>query len=397
MNDLGIVCALGGNRHEVSEALFRGERYGMVSSDEYQPSGCCIVGQVAGELPTISAELEHYQSRNNQLLLAALADIRDIVDRAFTRFGADRIGVVVGTSTSGIAEGEASLRACQQTGDFPRKYSYRQQALGTPSEFLSAYLGAGGPSYTISTACSSGARSLASARRLLALGLCDAVVVGGADSLCGMTVQGFSALEALSETYCNPFSANRDGINIGEGAALFVMSREPSEIALLGIGSSSDAHHISAPNPSGLGAVQAMQAALDDAGLSAHSIDYLNLHGTATRQNDAMESRAVTQLFESGLLCSSTKAITGHTLGAAGAIETGFCWLTMTRTDGLLPPHVWDGVIDQEIPLPNFVEHGRSLESRPRICMSNSFAFGGNNIAVVLGRSEDIEMKVNDA
>ncbi len=390
LNDLGIVCALGANRNDVADALFRGCRAGMVSSAHYLQEGRCVVGQVGWELPVIPAELKIYQSRNNQLLLAALADIRDTVDRAFDRFGAERIGVVIGTSTSGIAEGEQALRDYQQTGSLPKNYDYRQQAIGTPSEFLSKYLGADGPAYTVSTACSSGARALVSARRLLTLDLCDAVIVGGADSLCKMTVQGFTALEAVSAGNCNPFSVNRDGINIGEGAALFLMTRETGNIALLGVGASSDAHHISAPDPTGLGAVAAMREALDVAGLEASNVDYLSLHGTATLQNDAMESRAVAELFSNGVPCSSTKAITGHTLGAAGAIEAGFCWLAMARKDGLLPPHVWDGAADPKLPPLNFVKAGQAESAGPRICMSNSFAFGGNNVAVVLGYGQMI-------
>lgn len=386
LNDLGIVCALGGNRSDVAAALFRGTSEGMVASQHDTFWKSCIVGQVRDELPAIPAALKQYQSRNNQLILAALADIRATVDNAIRTFGAQRVGVVIGTSTSGIAEGEQALRFYQQTGNMPDGYHYLQQALGSPSQFLRAYLGLGGPSYTVSTACSSSARALVSARRMLALQLCDAVVVGGADSLCGMTVQGFSALETVSAGLCNPLSVNRDGINIGEGAALFVMSREASDIRLMGVGCSSDAYHISAPDPSGAGAIRAMQAALDDADLTPDDVDYLNLHGTATRQNDAMESCAVAQVFNRALPCSSTKAMTGHTLGAAGAIEVGFCWLTLRRADGRLPPHLWDGVADPELPALNVVERGEVAKRAPVTCMSNSFAFGGNNAVVVLGR-----------
>lgn len=386
LNDVGVVCALGGGQKAVADALFQGSQAGMVSSSQYQPAGDSIVGQVKGNLPEIPAELSRFQSRNNQLLLAALAEIEGSVETAVERFGRDRVGIVIGTSTSGIAEGEEALRHYGESGEMPAGYSYTQQAIGSVSEFMRAYLNISGPSYTVSTACSSGARALVSARRLLTIGACDAVVVGGADSLCGMTVQGFSSLEAVSAQLCNPFSVNRKGINIGEGAALFLMSREASGIEFLGAGSSSDAHHISAPDPSGAGALRAMQSALDDAGLSADAVDYLNLHGTGTRQNDSMESCAVFELFGGDLPCSSTKPLTGHTLGAAGAIEAAFCWLALAGDDGKLPPQVWDGERDEALPELNLVSTEYSGGERPRVCMSNSFAFGGNNIAVLLGK-----------
>ncbi|MGS2723230.1 beta-ketoacyl-[acyl-carrier-protein] synthase family protein [Porticoccus sp. GXU_MW_L64] len=391
LNDLGVVCALGQGREQVSAALFHGCRKGMGTSTQYGAQGeglpaDVVVGEVKGGLPAVPEALSDYQSRNCQLLLAALQDMKASVDVCLSQVESHRIGIVIGTSTSGIAQGEAAHRAYHSTGALPEGYSYRQQAIGAPAEFLRQYLGTRGPAYTLSTACSSGARALLSARRLLALGLCDAVIAGGADSLCGMTVQGFSALEAVSAGHCNPFSANRDGINIGEGAALFLVTKEPSEVAFLGAGSSSDAHHISGPDPTGNGAFRAMQLALQDAGVSADQVDYLNLHGTATRQNDAMESLAVEQLFGSGLACSSSKPMIGHTLGAAGAIEAALCWLTLNRRDGALPPHLWDGVRDESLPELNFVAQGGRLETAVKLCLSNSFAFGGNNISIMLGQ-----------
>ncbi|MDM3869846.1 beta-ketoacyl-[acyl-carrier-protein] synthase family protein [Porticoccus sp. W117] len=391
LNDLGVVCALGQGKDQVSEALFRGCREGMRFSDRYSPQGDTlpegvVVGEVRADLPSVPAELLEFQSRNSQLLMAALQEIQPSLDICLAKYGHHRIGVVIGTSTSGIAQGEAAHRAYHGTGELPEGYSYLQQAVGTPAELVRRYLGTSGPAFTLSTACSSGARALVSARRLLALGVCDAVIAGGADSLCGMTVQGFSALEAVSASHCNPFSANRDGINIGEGAGLFLMTKEPANVAFLGAGSSSDAYHISGPDPTGNGAFRAMQLALQDAGVSADQVDYLNLHGTATRQNDAMESLAVEQLFGSDLACSSSKPMVGHTLGAAGAIEAAFCWLALNRKDGALPPHLWDGIRDDSLPELNFVAQGDSLNRAVKLCLSNSFAFGGNNISVALGR-----------
>ena len=216
------------------------------------------------------------------------------------------------------------------------------------------------------------------------------MLCGGVDSLSDLTLQGFTALEATSESLCNPFSRNRNGINIGEAAALFLMTREPGNaaIALLGGGASSDAYHISAPEPEGRGALAAMRQALATAGCTPEEVDYLNLHGTATAHNDAMESQAVSTLFPQGVACSSSKPLTGHTLGAAGALEAAFCWLALSplNPDQQLPPHRWDGEPDPALPALQLVAAGMRMNpTRPRRMMSNSFAFGGNNISLFLG------------
>jgi len=271
----------------------------------------------------------------------------------------------------------------QQHGDWPESFAYQRQEIGSPAAFVAAHLGLDGPAYTLSTACSSSARALASGRRLLALGLCDAVIAGGADSLCALTVNGFAALEAVSDQPCLPFSPNRRGINIGEAAALFLMTPEPGGIQLAGYGESSDAHHISAPLADGSGAQAAMQAALNMAGVSVAQVDYVNLHGTATAQNDSMEAQAIYQLFGEQAPCSSTKALTGHTLGACGALEAAFCWLALR--EGCLPPQVNDGVIDSALAPIRLA----TAEAAPlRRALSNSFAFGGNNAALLLERTD---------
>ncbi|MBT5457178.1 MAG: beta-ketoacyl-[acyl-carrier-protein] synthase II, partial [Rhodospirillaceae bacterium] len=250
-------------------------------------------------------------------------------------------------------------------------------------------LGTSGPAFCVTTACSSSAKVFASARRLIDSGICDAAVVGGADSLCQMTLNGFGALEALSRGLCNPFSANRDGINIGEGAAAFLMTPEPGPVTLLGVGETSDAHHISAPDPEGTGAIAAMAQALDDAGLTPDTIAYINAHGTGTALNDVMEARAIASMFPPGTPCSSTKAMTGHMLGAAGACEAAFLWLTLNPefNPGLLPPHLWDGAADPDLPPVNLVPTGMAEPLTETTAMlSNSFAFGGSNASLVLGR-----------
>jgi 3-oxoacyl-[acyl-carrier-protein] synthase-1 len=276
-----------------------------------------------------------------------------------------------------------------RTGSLPDDFHYGQQEMGSPAALLARELAIGGPAYVHSSACSSSAKALASAARLIRMGLCDAVVTGGVDTLCAFTVAGFSALESVSAAVCNPLSAARNGINLGEGAALFLMSREPAAVALCGWGESSDGHHMSAPDPAGGGARLAMHEALRRAGIAPADVDYINLHGTATIQNDAMESRAVADMFGPDVAVSSTKPFTGHTLGAAGAVEAAFCWLAMQHDNpaGKLPPHLWDGDQDPALPALNVVRPGARLGRPLRWALSNSFAFGGSNATLVFGRT----------
>ena len=382
----GVICAAGHDLAALRDAVFASEPAGVSVNGTVLPGHELHLGAVHAALPSVAHLPLEQRSRNNALLLAALAQIRNQVDEAITRHGADRVGVVLGTSTSGVGEGEAAIAAQARDGQFPAGFHVEQQELGSPALMLAQLLGLGGPRYVVSTACSSGAKALASGARLLKAGLCDAVLVGGVDALCGMTVAGFAALESVDAARCRPMSATRAGINIGEGAALFVLSREPSAVRLSGYGESSDAHHISAPEPTGRGALAAMREALDRAGLTPADIGYLNLHGTATPQNDAMESRAVAELFGLDLPCSSTKPLTGHALGAAGAIEAAIAWLTVAG-DGRLPVHHFDGQRDAELPQIALVAPGRRLPAAPRHVMSNSFAFGGNNASLVLSNA----------
>ncbi|MBS7412767.1 beta-ketoacyl-[acyl-carrier-protein] synthase family protein [Pseudomonas syringae] len=391
LNALGVICSLGDSREEVSRRLFAGDSSGMVFESGWVPERALPVGAVKSALPPIPPAVHLHRSRNNQLLLAAALQIEEDISQAITRFGAGRIGVIIGTSTSGIDEASESMAVWLRERTFPDDYDYRQQELGAPANFLAAWLQLSGPAYVISTACTSSSRALLSARRALDMGLCDAVLCGGVDSLCRLTLQGFSALEAMSPQLCNPFSSNRNGINIGEAAALFLMTREADSkhsIALLGAGASCDAHHISAPEPTGRGARDAMLQALRNARLEAEQIGYLNLHGTATQHNDAMESLAVQGVFSSGVPCSSTKPLSGHTLGAAGALEAAFCWLSLApqNTEQALPPHLWDGEADPLLPALQWTDAGSRLTpENARYMMSNSFAFGGNNISLIIG------------
>jgi 3-oxoacyl-[acyl-carrier-protein] synthase-1 len=310
------------------------------------------------------------------------------VDSALHRFGRARVGIVVGSSTSGAASAEAALVEKLRTGALAPGFCYEQLEFGGLAGFLSQLIGARGPAYTVSTACSSGARALASARSLLRLGLCDAVISGAADSLCGLTTNGFAALGAISPGITNPFSRNRQGLTLGEGAALFLVTRDPDGIQLVGVGESSEAHHISAPDPDGLGFEAAMRGALADASLAPEQIAYLNLHGTGTLQNDAAEGNAVQRIFGASLPCSSTKPLIGHALGAAGALEAAFCWLVLRGREGSefpLPPHVFDGQLDPTLPPIRLVAKAERACSPGRgYVMTNSFGFGGNDCTLVL-------------
>jgi 3-oxoacyl-[acyl-carrier-protein] synthase-1 len=332
--------------------------------------------------------LSRYDCRNNRLLLAALAQIAPAVEAARERYGAHRIGVVLGTSTSGIEAAEAAFVYQAQAGKLPVSFDYAQVEIGTVAPFAAAALDLHGPAFTISTACTSSAKAFVSGRRLLQLNLCDAVVVGGVDSLCELTMQGFASLESTSSTRSNPMSRNRCGINVGEGAAVFLMSRDEGAVVLAGVGESSDAHHISAPDPLGAGGEIALRAALADAGLVPADIGYVNLHATATRKNDDMEAHLMARVFPHGVAASGTKPLTGHQLGAAGATELGFAWLTLARDGVALPRHLWDGEADPALPVLDLVGSERFLSRTvgARYVMSNSFAFGGSNVSLILGR-----------
>ena len=388
LNEMGVVCALGADKVCVRKGLFADKPGGVQANASIVSDSELFLGAVTQPLQDVAVLPPHLRSRNNALLLTALQQIRHAVDAAIDRYGAHRVAVVVGTSTAGIGEAQVAVAHFQATQFLPPEFHFSQQEMGSPAMALSALLGLSGPVIGISTACSSSAKALASAARLLNANMADAVIAGGMDALCHFTVAGFSALEAVSAERCNPLSRNRSGINIGEGGALFLMTREAGDVRLAGWGESSDAYHISAPAPGGTGALAAMRAALARADLKPSDIDYINLHGTATRQNDSAESLAVYELFSDGVAVSSTKPLTGHTLGGAGALEAALCWLALhDNPHGYLPPHWWDGAIDPELPPLKIAESGYSLGRPPRYLLSNSFAFGGSNASLVLAQA----------
>lgn len=386
---VGIVTALGHGVEQTWPRLLAGDQSRFTRRTDFVPGRTLLVGEAPLPLPSLPEPLRRFDCRNNRLSLAAVRQIEKTIRTVVEQVGAERVAVVMGSSTSGVAAAEQAIAHRARTGVLPDGFDYVQFELGGVAEFLARYLDVSGPAYTLSTACSSGAKAVASARSLLALGLCDAVVTGGVDSLCRLTANGFSALAAVAHDVCNPFSLNRRGLTLGEGAAVFLMTKDPGGIQVVGVGEASDAHHMSAPDPDGAGAEAAMRKALADARALPASISYLNLHGTGTPLNDAMESQAVHRVFVGALPCSSTKPLVGHTLGASGAIELAFCWMMLSRLgNGLLPllPHCWDGVEDPGLPRLRFTRPGERARLDGRaLVMSNSFGFGGNNCTIVLG------------
>jgi 3-oxoacyl-[acyl-carrier-protein] synthase-1 len=317
-----------------------------------------------------------------RIIDAALEQIRPEIEEAVSVYGPERVGVCLGSCDNGSEGSLLSHKAFIANGAFPEDYQLRFQSASFPVEFISRKFGLKGPALTIATACASGASAVARGAELINAGFCDAVIAGGADIVSETVLMGFHALEALSDSPTNPFSKNRKGINLGEGAAFFLLdSRKNSEVELLGVGESADAFHMTAPGPDGAGPAKAMKAALFDAGIGAGQIGYVNLHGTGTELNDKTEAMAIKAVFgEEPPPASSTKPITGHTLGAAGALETAICWMVLTGKKGF-PQHCWDGEKDEELVFHPVVP----AYGAPAFCLNNNFAFGGCNVSLILG------------
>ncbi|HUW29351.1 MAG TPA: beta-ketoacyl-[acyl-carrier-protein] synthase family protein [Sulfuriferula sp.] len=353
-----------------------------------------FIGEVAGvddvQLP---AQLADFDCRNNRLALLGLMQdgFAEAVRSAIAKYGAQRIGVFLGTSTSGILQTELAYRRRDPvTGALTADFIYgTTHNTFSVADFTRHYFGLTGPAVVVSSACSSSAKVFASARRMMAAGLIDAAIVGGVDSLCLTTLYGFNSLGLISEQACRPFDAQRDGISIGEAAAFALLERTPEHldadaVLLLGIGESSDAYHMSSPHPDGLGARMAMQDALEMAGLKPAEIDYINLHGTATQSNDAAEGKAVNALFGANTPCSSTKGATGHTLGAAGGVEAVICALALQH--GLLPAGLNTKQLDPALDLDYLLDNREQPVAR---VLSNSFGFGGTNCSLIFGRADN--------
>lgn len=346
------------------------------------------IGEVGGvDDVRIPPSFARFDCRNNRLAWLALQQdgFLPAAQAARKRWGAARVAVLLGTSTSGILQTELAYRRRGSAGELPADFDYAgTHSTHSLAAFVSAALQLEGPVMVVSTACSSSAKVFATASRLIEAGWIDAALVGGVDSLCLTTLYGFNSLELFSPEICRPWDRGRKGLSLGEGAAFALLEREARAPSgwLLGCGETSDGYHMSSPHPDGAGAMAAMRQALDDAGLAPQQIDYINLHGTATPSNDAAEDRAVTTVFGTATPCSSTKGATGHTLGAAGAVEAALCLLALRH--GLVPGGLHVQQRDPALSA-NYQQETRRMQL-DRV-LSNSFGFGGSNASLVLGRA----------
>lgn len=384
VNAYAVCSAAGRGRKATLEAL-RSRSGGLSENDFGQRPVQTYIGRVGGiEDEPLPEHLAHWDCRNNRLAWLGLRqdDFLDAVAAARKRYGPSRVAIVFGTSTSTIGATEEAY--CSLDGDqqFPPHLRYPE--LHTPhstGQFLQVALQLTGISLTIGTACSSSAKVFAEAERLIRCGLADAAVVGGTDSLCGSVLFGFDSLDLISRDPCRPFDAARNGINLGEAAGFALVERDGNGPRLLGYGETSDAHHMSSPHPQGLGAQHAIGDALARAAISANSVDYINLHGTASRKNDEVEARLIADLFEQHTLASSTKGWTGHTLGAAGILESIIVLLALENgiAPGTLNSRTLDPVCGAQIRIEN-------SDADVRVGMNLSFGFGGSNCALLFGR-----------
>ncbi|MCW0402782.1 hypothetical protein NB718_000972 [Xanthomonas sacchari] len=386
--------ALGSGLHAQAAALREG-RSGLRRNDfGPQPLECWIGRVDALETAALPQALAAWECRNNRLAWLALQQdgMAAAVAAAAQRHGAERVAVVMGTSTSSIGASEEAYTRLEHDAEGPRMPADLDRPIvHTPhslGDFVRAATGLRGPCITVATACSSSAKVFAQAARLIAAGVVDAALVGGVDTLCGSVLFGFNSLQVVSPEPCRPFDVRRVGLSLGEAGGYALLERAdaadapPAQALLCGYGESSDAHHMSAPHPQGLGAGLAMRGALQRAGVDPAEVGYLNLHGTATPANDSVEAAAVSALFPPTLHASSTKAWTGHTLGAAGIVESVFALLALR--DGLLP-----GTLNSELPDPACGPQIRfaTAHAQVRYAMNNSFGFGGNNCSLLFGRA----------
>lgn len=376
---MGLVSALGDGAVETLSALTAGEV--SLSPPPFELPFRTVSGLVRGPMEPPPARFAGYDSRLSRLALRALAQVSGALERAAQRHGRERVGVLIGTSTGGLDATEPAYRLYRDRAERDPRFSLRNtHAFDAVATLTRELFDLRGPSYAVSTACTSSAKAIASAQRLIAANVCDAVLVMGVDALCETTIRGFHGLGVLSERAARPFAADRDGIHIGEAAALLLLERGDDGAAqIAAVGESSDAYSMSAPEPAGLGASQAMRDALKRAAIDAQQVDYVNAHGTGTPHNDVAEAQAIRRVLPASVAVSSTKGLTGHTLGACGALEVAFCALAVQH--GLLPPSVGAEPVDAAVELA--LVHAPTR--RPvRVALSNALAFGGSNACVVV-------------
>jgi 3-oxoacyl-[acyl-carrier-protein] synthase-1 len=379
-----VTSALGGGKAAHLDALRSGTT-GLRKLAFDTNTLDCWLGEVRDFDRPLEGELADWDCRNNRLAAFALQQdgFLEAVVRCRANRGADRIGVFIGTSTSGVQHTERAYRERDpHSNALPGWFRQRfTQNIFSVADFVAHRLDLHGPAFAISTACSSSAKVFAAASRAIRAGLCDAAVVGGVDSLCLTTLYGFNSLQLISGDICRPADAARNGISIGEAGGFALLDPDDGgELHLLGYGESSDAYHMSSPEPEGRGAVASMRAALASAGVTPAQVDYINLHGTGTMANDQAESRAVCSVFGEGTPCSSTKGWTGHTLGAAGMVEAAIGLLAVEH--GLLPRSLNTRARDPQIHAAILLE---TRAANVRRVLSNSFGFGGNNCSLLLG------------
>lgn len=392
-----VICCAGKNSDELWESVINGNQSGIKKVKAVNGKDFYRGTIDDAALKSVNCK---YDMRVIQILETAVSQLEETVNAVKARYGADRIAVCVGSCDNGSQLSVAGHEKYLANGQFDADYDIEVQGADYPATYVKERFGLEGPAVVFSTACSSSSTAIIKARQMIKAGFTDAAIAGGVDIAGNTVLLGFDSLEAVSEKVTIPFSANRSGITLGEGAAFFVLSKEndfegfdrENPVCLLGTGESADASHITAPLADGTGALAAMNAALKDAGLTAEKIDYLNLHGTGTHLNDSMEAKGVSMVFgeyTERLPVSSTKPITGHTLGSAGSLELAVCYMALKNASSKrLPVHVWDGAADTEIPLLNFVSPQTKVEKEIKICMSNSFAFGGCNASLIIGKQE---------
>ena len=411
LSEPGIACAAGNNAADFWRSLTAGSQDGLVKVKTHSGREFYAAKIREGALKKTSAR---YDMRAIQIEDAALEQIAPAVQAAKQKYGASRIAVCVGCCDNGSEFSVAGHREYFEKGAFPKNYSLEIQGADYPATYIKEKFGLAGPAYVFATACSSSGSAMIKAAQLVQAGIVDAAIVGGVDVASDTVLLGFDSLEAVSENKTNPFSAARSGITLGEGAAFFLLSKDKDlaragcggstdsglanncSVALLGWGESADASHMTAPLADGSGAFCAMKEALAFAGLDASKIDYVNLHGTGTRLNDSMEAASVAQVFGSlaaAVPASSTKPMTGHTLGASSAVELAACWLSIVNNDKKssaeikLPLHVYDGNYDPDLPRLNLIGPETKFNKRINVCMSNSFGFGGCNVSLIIGKT----------
>jgi 3-oxoacyl-[acyl-carrier-protein] synthase-1 len=372
--------ALGMTSGEALAALYAG-RSGLVTG-AFDVPFATAVGALPASLPRLPSKLALYDTRLARMALLLADELGSALPRALQRYGADRVAIVVASSTAGLETTERAFAHHLQHGVLPEPYSFtHQHSFGSLIDLLRSLSGARGPGYVVSTACSSGNKVFGCAERLLSAGLADVVLAGGIDTLCQITVRGFHSLGILSQMPCRPFGLGRDGTSIGEGGALLLIERDGQARArLLGVGETCDAHHMTQPLPDAVGAIAAMREALARAGVAASDIDHVNAHGTGTPQNDAAEAIAIATLLGSQVPVASTKGFTGHMLGAAASTEAVFSIAAIER--GQLPQSLGASPLDPALQI-RATDSVRS--ARCRYVLSNAFAFGGSNAAVVFG------------